>query len=184
MDSMPFSRNWCGIGPYQSHRNPVSFSPEIACLKIGGGAPSFSRTSAMVKIEIEHQGGFHSEALHTESGTRIQTDAPLDNGGKGDSFSPTDLLATALGTCMTTTMDLYARKHGFSIDGAKAVVLKHMVSEPFRRIGRLDVVVEMPLSGKHPQREAIERTALNCPVAKSLSPEIQVPVSFSWRDDL
>jgi uncharacterized OsmC-like protein len=85
---------------------------------------------------------------------------------------------------MTTTMDLYARKHGFSIDGAKAVVLKHMVSQPSRRIGRLDVVVEMPLSGKHPQREALERVALNCPVAKSLSPEIQVPVSFSWRDDL
>ena len=138
----------------------------------------------MVKIEIEHTGSLHSEALHTESGTRIHTDAPLDNGGKGESFSPTDLLATALGTCMTTTMDLYAKKNGFSIDGAKAVVLKHMVSQPSRRVGRLDVVVEMPLSGSHPEREALERVALNCPVAKSLSPDIQIPVSFSWRDDL
>jgi putative redox protein len=60
----------------------------------------------MVKIEIEHIGGFHSEALHTQSGTRLKTDAPLDNGGSGESFSPTDLVATALGTCMTTTMDL------------------------------------------------------------------------------
>jgi len=138
----------------------------------------------MVKIEIHHQGGLHSEALHTGSGTRIQTDAPLDNGGKGNSFSPTDLLATALGTCMTTTMDLYARNHGFSIDGAKVVVLKHMVSQLSRRVGRLDVVVKMPLSGKHPQRAALEKVALNCPVAKSLSPEIRVPVSFSWQDDL
>ena len=138
----------------------------------------------MVKIEIKHTGSLHSEALHTESGTRIHTDAPLDNGGKGESFSPTDLLATALGTCMTTTMDLYAKKNGFSIGGANAVVLKHMVSEPSRRVGRLEVVVEMPLSGSHPQREALERAVLNCPVAKSLSPEIQIPVSFSWRDDL
>ena len=138
----------------------------------------------MVKIEIKHTGSLHSEALHTESGTRIHTDAPLDNGGKGESFSPTDLLATALGTCMTTTMDLYAKKNGFSIDGAKAVVLKHMVSQPSRRVGRLDVVVDMPLSSSHPEREALERVALNCPVAKSLSPEIQIPVSFSWRDDL
>jgi len=156
----------------------------VRWLLIGGGAPSFSRTSAMVKIEIKHTGSLHSEALHTESGTRIHTDAPLDNGGKGESFSPTDLLATALGTCMTTTMDLYAKKNGFSIGGANAVVLKHMVSEPSRRVGRLEVVVEMPRSGSHPQREALERAALNCPVAKSLSPEIQIPVSFSWRDDL
>jgi putative redox protein len=137
----------------------------------------------MVKIEIEHTGGLHSEALHTDSGSRIQTDAPLDNGGKGESFSPTDLLATALGTCMTTTMDLYAKKNGFSIDGAKAIVLKHMISQPLRRIGKLDVIVEMPLPANHPQREALERAALNCPVFKSLSPEIQIPVSFSWRDD-
>ena len=139
---------------------------------------------AMVKIEIEHPGGLHSEALHTQSGTRIFTDAPLDNGGKGTSFSPTDLLATALGTCMTTTMELYAKSNGFSIDGAKAVVCKHMVSQPSRRVGLLEVQVQMPLSGHHPQREALEKVALNCPVAKSLSPEIQMPVSFSWRDDL
>jgi putative redox protein len=159
-------------------------SAEIACLKIAGDGSWFLGTTDMIKIEIEHTGSLHSEALHTESGTRIHTDAPLDNGGKGESFSPTDLLATALGTCMTTTMDLYAKKNGFSIGGAKAVVLKHMVSQPSRRVGRLDVVVEMPLSGSHPEREALERVALNCPVAKSLSPDIRIPVSFSWRDDL
>ena len=99
----------------------------------------------MVKIEIEYTGGLHSEAVHTQSGTRLQTDAPLDNGGKGESFSPTDLVATALGTCMTTTMDIYAKRNGFSIEGTKATVIKHMASEPIRRIGKLEVVVEIPL---------------------------------------
>src|SRR5271166_4410673 len=88
----------------------------------------------MVKIEIEHTGGLHSEAVHVQSGSRLQTDAPLDNGGKGESFSPTDLVATALGSCITTTMDLYAKRNGISIDGTKASVIKHMSSQPVRRI--------------------------------------------------
>jgi putative redox protein len=138
----------------------------------------------MVKIEIEHTGSLHSEALHTESGTKLQTDAPLDNGGRGESFSPTDLLATALGTCMTTTMDLFAKRNGFNIDGTKAVVVKHMTSQPFRRIGKLEVLVTVPLSANHPQRQALENVALNCPVQKSLNPELEIPVTFLWRDDL
>jgi len=138
----------------------------------------------MVKIEIEHTGGLHSEAVHIQSGARLQTDAPLDNGGQGESFSPTDLVATALGTCMTTTMDLYAKRNGFNIDGTKAVVVKHMTSTPFRRIKRLEVVVTVPLPANHPQRAALENVALNCPVQKSLNPEMEIPVTFSWRDDL
>jgi putative redox protein len=138
----------------------------------------------MVKIEIEHPGGLHSEAVHTQSGTRLQTDAPLDNQGKGESFSPTDLVATALGTCMTTTMDLYAKRIGVSINGTKAIVVKHMVSQPVRRIGKLEVVVEVPLPADHPERANLERVALNCPVLKSLHPDLEIPVSFSWRDDL
>src|ERR1700755_1795792 len=118
----------------------------------------------MIKIEIEHPGNFHSEAVHTQSGTRLETDAPLDNGGKGESFSPTDLVATALGTCMTTTMDMYAKRNGFSIDGTKATVLKHMASEPVRRIGKLEVVIEVPLPANHPQRAILEKVAINCPV--------------------
>jgi putative redox protein len=138
----------------------------------------------MVKIEIEHPGGLHSEAIHTQSGTKLHTDAPLDNGGRGQSFSPTDLVATALGTCMTTTMDLYARQNGFDINGAKAVVVKHMTSKPARRIARLEVVVSVPLPANHPHRAALERVALNCPVQKSLNPETEIPVTFSWGDDL
>ena len=138
----------------------------------------------MVKIEIEHPGGLHSEAVHTQSGTRLQTDAPLDNEGRGESFSPTDLVATALGTCMTTTMDLYAKRIGLSINGTKATVVKHMVSKPVRRIGKLEVVLQIPLPPNHPERANLERVALNCPVLKSLHPDLEIPVSFSWRDDL
>jgi putative redox protein len=138
----------------------------------------------MVKIEIEYTGSLRSEAVHAQSGTRLETDAPLDNGGKGESFSPTDLVATALGTCMTTTMDIYAKRNGFSIGGAKAIVLKHMASEPVRRIGKLEVVIEVPLPANHPQRATLEKVAVNCPVQKSLSPDLEIPVSFRWRDDL
>src|SRR3984885_10163981 len=132
----------------------------------------------MIKIEIEHPGNFHSEAVHTHSRTRLTTNAPLDNGGKGESFSPTDLLATALGTCMTTTMDLYAKRNGFNIDGTKAVVVKHMTSLPVRRIGKLEVVVSVPLPADHPQRATLEKIDLNCPVQKSLSSEMEIPVTF------
>lgn len=138
----------------------------------------------MVKIEIEHTGGLHSEAVHVQSGSRLQTDAPLDNGGKGESFSPTDLVATALGSCITTTMDLYAKRNGISIDGAKASVIKHMSSEPVRRISKLEVAVELPLPANHPHRAALENAAQNCPVKKSLSAEMEIPITFSWRDDL
>ena len=138
----------------------------------------------MVKIEIEHPGGLHSEAVHVQSGSRLQTDAPLDNGGKGDTFSPTDLVATALGTCITTTMDLYAKQNGISIDGTKASVIKHMSSQPVRRISKLEVAVELPLPANHPHRAALENAALNCPVKKSLSAEMEIPITFCWRDDL
>ncbi len=138
----------------------------------------------MVKIEIEHTGGLHSEAVHIQSGSRLQTDAPLDNGGKGESFSPTDLVATALGSCITTTMDLYAKRNGISIDGTKASVIKHMSSQPVRRISKLEVAVELPLPRDHPHRAALENAAQNCPVKKSLSAEIEIPITFAWRDDL
>ncbi|HKM58400.1 MAG TPA: OsmC family protein [Chthoniobacterales bacterium] len=138
----------------------------------------------MVKIEIEHTGGLHSEAVHVQSGSRLQTDAPLDNGGKGESFSPTDLVATALGSCITTTMDLYAKRNGISIDGTKASVIKHMSSQPVRRISKLEVAVELPLPANHPHRAALENAAQNCPVKKSLSAEMEIPITFLWRDDL
>ena len=85
---------------------------------------------------------------------------------------------------MTTTMDLYAKRNGFDIDGTKAVVVKHMTSQPVRRIAVLEVVVTVPLPANHPQRAALENAALNCPVQKSLNSDLEIPVTFSWRDDL
>jgi uncharacterized OsmC-like protein len=81
-------------------------------------------------------------------------------------------------------MDLYTKRNGFIIDGTKATVVKHMASEPARRIGKLEVVVEVPLPPDHPQRAKLEKVALNCPVQKSLHPDLEIPVSFFWGDYL
>jgi putative redox protein len=134
----------------------------------------------MTKIDILYQGGLHTEAVHTLSGKKLTTDAPLDNGGKGESFSPTDLLATALGTCMVTIMGIYAERHGLDIKGTKVSVSKEMVANPIRRVGKLGVTIEIPLASNHPQRSGLENAALTCPVHKSLNPEVEIPVSFVW----
>jgi putative redox protein len=136
----------------------------------------------MVKIDIEYQGNLHTEALHTLSGTRLTTDAPLDNGGKGESFSPTDLLATALGTCMVTIMGIHAEKEGLDIRGTKVTVNKEMIAKPVRRVGKLSVTIEIPLPTNHSQRIALEKAALTCPVHQSLNPAVEIPVSFLWTD--
>ena len=91
----------------------------------------------MVKIEIEYTGSLRCSALHTPSQTRLITDAPVDNHGKGESFSPTDLVATALGTCMATLMGIFAERHAIDLAGMKITVVKEMTTKPPRRIGRL-----------------------------------------------
>jgi putative redox protein len=106
----------------------------------------------------------------------------VDNQGKGESFSPTDLVATALGTCMATTMGIVSRKHGWAIDGARVAVQKHMTPPP-RRIARLDVRIDMPGTTADydaSAREELERTAHTCPVRVSLLPAIEVPIEFVW----
>jgi putative redox protein len=135
----------------------------------------------MVKIEVEYSGDLHTEALHTLSGTELQTDAPLDNAGKGESFSPTDLVAAALGTCMATTMGILAKRHEVDMSGAKVTVQKEMVADPLRRIGRLEVAIEMSLPENHPQRKALEQAALTCPVRQSLASNVEIPVTFQWK---
>jgi putative redox protein len=134
----------------------------------------------MVKIEIEYQGQLITEVTHAPSGTKFITDAPLDNGGKGSTFSPTDLVAAALGSCMATVMDLFARRHSVSLKGTRITVEKTMVQQPLRRIGELKVDIFLPLPPDHPQRAALERTALTCPVHQSLHPEVKAPVTFHW----
>lgn len=134
----------------------------------------------MVRIEITYQGALRSSAIHGPSGSQLTTDAPVDNHGKGESFSPTDLVATALGSCMLTVMGIYAQRHEIDLTGANVVVEKEMASAPVRRIARLGVEISMPLPGDHPQREALERAALTCPVYQSLHPDVEKPVRFNW----
>src|SRR5476649_1090449 len=114
----------------------------------------------MVQIEIEYTGGLRCSAQHGPSQNRLLTDAPVDNHGKGESFSPTDLVATALGTCMETVMGIFAERHAIDLRGLKVTVLKDMIQAPVRRIARLASEIVVPLPASHPHREALERAAL------------------------
>lgn len=134
----------------------------------------------MVEIQIRYEGGLRTRAVHGPSQGTLVTDAPLDNHGQGQSFSPTDLVATALGSCMLTVMGIVAERHGWNIDGSQVRVQKVMVNEPVRRIGKL--VVELRMAGQHDERAraTLERTAHTCPVHQSLLPAIEIPVTFLW----
>src|SRR5258706_14711837 len=134
----------------------------------------------MVQIDITYQGDLRCQAKHGPSGTTLHTDAPVDNHGKGESFSPTDLVATALGSCMLTVMGIVGGRHGWRVEGSRVRVEKSMVSEPVRRIGKLEVWLQM--AGEHGERarETLERTALTCPVHQSLRESVEIPVHFEW----
>jgi putative redox protein len=135
----------------------------------------------MVNISIKYEGDLHCSATHGPSQTRLATDAPTDNLGKGEAFSPTDLVATALGTCMSTTMGMRAREQGLDLRGMTVTVQKEMSTDAPRRIVGLPSEVHIPLPANCPQRELLEQTALNCPVHKSLPPEINRPTKFFWE---
>jgi putative redox protein len=133
----------------------------------------------MVKISIEYTGGLHCAVVHGPSSRELETDAPMDNMGKGESFSPTDLVATALGTCMATTMGIYAQRHEIDLGGMKVEVTKEMTQTPPRRIARLATTIWMPPA--LPRNEMLEKAALTCPVNLSLHPDIENPVIFHWE---
>jgi len=134
----------------------------------------------MVKIHVEYQGGLRCESRHGPSSRTLVSDAPVDNCGKGESFSPTDLVATALGSCMLTIMGIVADKRGIALEGAVLDVTKSMVADPARRIGKLDVCVSVPGELDANAKQALEKAALSCPVFMSLSDKIEIPVAFSW----
>lgn len=134
----------------------------------------------MVSISVEYTGGFHCTARHGPSGAQLDTDAPTDNQGKGEAFSPTDLVATALGTCIATTMAIVGERHQIDLRGMTVQVNKEMADAP-RRIGRLTTEVHIPLPSDHPQRELLEKTALGCPVHRSLAAEMERPTEFFWE---
>ena len=134
----------------------------------------------MVEIRVRYEGDLHCVAVHGPSGASFSTDAPVDNQGRGESFSPTDLVATALGTCMLTTMGIVAKRHDWSLQGASATVKKIMVADPLRRIGRLEVAIRIPAELDERARETLVRTAQTCPVHKSLASTVEIPIAFEW----
>ena len=136
----------------------------------------------MPEIDAVYEGDLHTSAVHAPSGAEVSTDAPKDNEGRGASFSPTDLVATALGCCMMTIMGIAARKHDLDIKGARVHVSKHMVADPVRRIGKLEVRFQLPGRLIAFEREVLEEAAVSCPVCKSLHPDIDVSVVFSYGD--
>src|SRR4051812_18212983 len=136
----------------------------------------------MVDIYIRYEGGLHCAAKHGPSGASLATDAPVDNHGRGESFSPTDLVATALGACMLTIMGIFAQRHSIDLNGTAVSVQKEMTNVPVRRIARLTTEIRVPLPSNHPHREALERAALTCPVHQSLHPDVEKPVRFVWQD--
>jgi len=134
----------------------------------------------MVHSDITYLGGLRCEAVHGPSGTKILTDAPVDNHGKGEAFSPTDLMATSLGLCMATIIGIAAERHGVELTGMTVGVDKIMATDTPRRIARIAVVFKIPLPPDHPQRKLLEAAALACPVHHSLHPDVVKDVTFEW----
>jgi putative redox protein len=133
----------------------------------------------MATVETTYVGGFRTENVHLQSGTQIITDAPTDNQGKGEAFSPTDLLATSLGTCMLTTMAIRTAKNDIDMDGAKCAITKIMAANP-RRVSEIVVKFSFPKVYTDEQKRLLEDAALTCPVYYSLHPDLVKTVDFGW----
>jgi len=134
----------------------------------------------MVTISSSYDGGLRCTATHGPSGVTLVTDAPVDNHGKGESFSPTDLVATAVANCMMTVMAIAAERHGINVKGTTVTIGKEMSADTPRRIVGLKSLMTIPLPADHPQRALLETAALSCPVKKSIAPEIDASVEFRW----
>lgn len=130
---------------------------------------------------ILYKGEYRTEAVHLQSGTQIETDAPTDNNGKGERFSPTDLVATALGSCMISIMAMSAEPRGISLLGTTCEITKIMVKDP-RRIGEIVVKIQIKGQDAYDEKERIilERAAMTCPVIESLHPDVKKSVEFVW----
>lgn len=134
----------------------------------------------MTKMKIRYLGDLRTECTHLDSGARMETDAPKDIGGKGTAFSPTDLLAVSLASCMITIMGLAAKKSGVDLAGTTAEVEKEMISVPSRKIGKLIVRIRCPHLPSPQIREKLEQAALQCPVHASLHPDVKQEIDFVW----
>ena len=136
----------------------------------------------MVKINIQYEGGLHCRLTHEPSGSVISTDAPKDNNGKGEAFSPTDLMAAALGSCMMTVMGIVAARHAIDLTGTTVNVTKEMVTDPVRRIGTIGVTLNMCTGIPVDKRTMLEAAAHSCPVHKSLHPDVKTPIQFIYPE--
>jgi len=134
----------------------------------------------MVKISMVYEGQLHCALTHGPSGSVIQTDAPKDNMGRGEAFSPTDLVAAALGSCMLTVMGIAAARHNIDLKGTTVDVSKEMITSPERRIGAITVNIHMAPGIPQDKRSMLEAAAHSCPVHKSLHPDVQTPVQFIY----
>lgn len=135
----------------------------------------------MVQSITHYDGALHTTITHGPSGAVIATDAPVDNHGTGENFSPTDLVAAALGSCMATVMGIVAERHTWNLSGLTIRVEKTMVADPVRRIGALSVLVNMPDGLAAEQRQMLENAARTCPVAQSLHPAVILQTEFVYR---
>lgn len=136
----------------------------------------------MPTIETNYQGKLRTQATHVASGNQLVTDAPVDNQGRGEAFSPTDLVCTALASCMMTIMGIYANNHGIDIQGVTAATEKSMQANP-RKIVKIAIAFNFPasLSVEERHQKALQNAALTCPVALSLAADIQQEISFSFN---
>ncbi len=130
---------------------------------------------------VEYKGDLRTEAVHLDSGEQIHTDAPKDNEGKGETFSPTDLVATSLASCMITVMGIKAKQHGINMVGTTADVVKEMAADP-RRISAIRINIHFLNNYSDKERIILERTANTCPVRNSLSDELAVEIHFNYPD--
>lgn len=129
---------------------------------------------------IIYQGDLRCKATHLQSGTVVETDAPTDNRGKGEKFSPTDILCVSLATCIITTMALKARDMNIELQDTKIDVTKHMLKDP-RRVVQIDVTIHFPqLQLDAKDKLILERTGNNCPVTKSLHPDLKTNIEYNW----
>jgi putative redox protein len=129
---------------------------------------------------VEYLGELRTRLIHFESGDTLFTDAPKDNEGKGEAFAPTDLVATALASCMISIMGIKARKNEIDIVGTKAEILKVMKSSP-RRISRIEIEITFPKSYNDKNKKMLERAAITCPVGKSLHNDIEQKITFKYK---
>ncbi len=134
----------------------------------------------MPTSKVTYLGDLRTSSVHLQSGSEIITDAPLDNNGKGEAFSPTDTVANGFASCMFTVMGIKAREMGVDISGATAEVTKVMAAEP-RRISEIHVTFDMNLEADEKTKTILERTALTCPVHFSLHPDIKRVIVFNWK---